>query len=283
MPVTNWNITTIDGKQFLVVDVAKFRIPLDWDPDSNMFFAVCSPDGGLGNIPALVRGDDGATPVIDTAIDFTALAATDATADYASFTQTSPNVYKLALGVHKGAKGDTGAIILTPSDYGTPISKYILRIKSDLTGFELVAQRVGDSYWPATIANTPSGNSAYTLCSVPVPAQPFDWRPHVEGQCIITGTNTDVSVDLIARLNVEASGNIVGRAFNSPELSATSHVHPTQVLSSGPPAGSADTYNKVLAGNAATIYFRAERQTGGETFTTSNATTRFGVEVRPIL
>lgn len=283
MTVTNWNTTIIDGKQFLVVDVAKFRIPLDWDPDSNMFFAVCAPDGGLGSFPALVKGDNGDTPDIDTAIDFVALEPGDATPDYAAFTETSANVYKMALGLHKGLKGDDGDTIIDVDDYGTPVSKYMLRIKSDLSGFEIAAQRVGDSFWPATIANTPSGNSAYTLCSVAIPAQPFDWRPHIEGQCIITGTGTDVAVDLIARLNVEASGNIVARAFNSPELSAVSHIHPTQVLSSGPPAGSADAYNKVLAGNAATIYFRAERQSGGETFTTSNATTRFGVEVRPIL
>jgi hypothetical protein len=45
MPVTNWNTTTIDGKQYLVIDMAKLRVPLDWDPSSNVFLAVAAPDG----------------------------------------------------------------------------------------------------------------------------------------------------------------------------------------------------------------------------------------------
>ena len=114
--MTTWNQTYIDGKPYLVIDVAKFRIPLDWDPSSNMFMAVAAPDGGLGNFPALVRGDDGATPDIDTVINFSALAWNDPTPDYASWTEVSANLYRLNLGLHTGEPGDSGEYNLIDAD-----------------------------------------------------------------------------------------------------------------------------------------------------------------------
>lgn len=53
MATTNWNVTTIDGQEYLVMDSAEFRIPLDFDPSSNMFVAVAASPGGLGNFPTL--------------------------------------------------------------------------------------------------------------------------------------------------------------------------------------------------------------------------------------
>lgn len=277
MPVTTWNQTTINGKNYLVIEVAQFRIPLDWAPDSNMFIAVAAPNGGVGNFPALHKGDPGDPAALDSVINFTALAASDSTPDSASFTELSPGLWQLNLALHKGADGADGSTTLNPSSFGTPVFKKILRVDSALTGFEYQTQLVGERYIPATIASTPSGNSAYTLCSVGVPALDFDWRPEVSGWCVVTGTAADVQVDLIARLNSETAGNEVGRA------SQPSGQYPaTHVLSSGPPAGSADTYDKVLAGNSATIYLRAERQSGGSTFTTSSSTTRFKVRVQPV-
>lgn len=275
MPVLNWNQTIIDGKNYLVIDVAKFRIPLDFDPSSNMFIAVAAPDGGLGNFPALVKGDQGDSIDLDTSVNFAALAWDDATPDYASLTETSPGIFRLNLGLHKGAPGDDNVVVLDPADYGTPVAKRLLEVKTDLSGFQYVAPKVGDRFFPASIAAVPSGNAAYTVASVSVPAQLFDWRPHVEGQLIVAGTGTDVRTDLIARLDNASSGNIVGRCF-----AAASSERLT--LSSGPPAGSADTYDKVLQGDTAVIYFRTERQSGGDTYTTSATTSRFCVEVRPI-
>jgi hypothetical protein len=77
--VTNWNVTTIDGQQFLVIDVAKIRVPLDWDPSSNVFIAVAAPTGGVLNYPVLAKGDPGVTPDIDTVINYTALSWDDPT------------------------------------------------------------------------------------------------------------------------------------------------------------------------------------------------------------
>jgi hypothetical protein len=179
--------------------------------------------------------------------------------------------------LHKGEPGADGTTSISLSSItGTATYKKLIQVNSAATGFEYTAQKVGDSYYPASIASTPSGNPAYTLCSIGVAAQAFDWRPQVAGYTIITGTGTNVTVDLIARLNDAAAGNIVGRC---PGVTSTERL----ILSeAGAPPGSADSYDKVAAGAAVTIYLRAERQTGTDTFTTSNTTTRFKVKVNPV-
>lgn len=274
-------MTTIDGVQYLVIDVAQFRIPLDWDPSSNMFIAVAAPTGGLGSFPALVKGDPGDRPTFDT-INFTALEADDPTANSATWTETSPGVWKLNLVLHKGPQGIPGDTILTPSDFGTPLAGKIPVVNAALTNFELQFQKVGDRFVPATIANAPSGNALFTLCSVSIPAQDFDWRPEVSAQCVITPTATDVRVDLVARLNDAASGNIVGRGFGIVPISFFSIYPVSTVLSSGAPPAASATYDRVLAGATSVIYLRAERVAGTGTFTTTSDTTWFNVRVRPI-
>lgn len=278
MPTTTWNTTTIDGVEYLVIDTAKFRIPLDWDPNSNMFIAVASPVGGLGSFPALVKGDTGDQPTLDN-VNFTVLEADDPTVDSASWTETSPGVYDLDLVLHKGPQGDPGDTTVTPSDFGTPVVKYIPVVNDDLSTFSLAPQRVGDRFGPASAVNTPSGNPTYTLATVSIPAQPFDWRPHVEGQCVVTTTGSDIDVNLVARLNDATSGNIVGRGFSVQPWGIYTRV--ISLAPGPPPAASAD-YDKVLAGYAATIYFRAERQSGTSTFTTTSAKTHFNVWVCPV-
>jgi len=287
--VATWNETTIDGIDYWVIDTAKFRIPKNWDPTSQMFIAVGVPDGGVGFFQAVAEGQPGTTPNIDGAINFTPLAPTDPTADFASFTETAPNLYRLNLGLHTGQKGDDGDTIIDVNDYGTPVFDRMLRVKADLSGFELVARKVGDRYYPGSINNAPSGNPGYTLCSVSIPAQNFDWRPHVEGFTIFTGTGSNLVVDLVARLQVggvsaETSGNIVAQCPGVGELSASTHIHPTHVLADvgGPLASINDTFDKVPAGSTAVIYLRGERRSGLETFTTSNATTGCKVRVCPI-
>lgn len=285
MPVTNWNVTTIDGKPFLVIDVAKFRIPLGWDPSSNMFIAVAAPDGGLGNFPALVKGDDGNSDTIDDDIDLTVLDFDDPTPEFASFSTIAPGIKKLSIGLRRGQKGDDGGNVLNPTDYGTPIAGRLLRVKADLSGFEYFADKVGDRYVPASIANAPSGNASYTLCQIPVSAQPFDWRPEIEGQTIFTGTGADVGVNLVARLqttgtvNGETAGPIIGKGFGPIGINAAQIA---TVFSSCPPPNSSSTYDKVLAGNTAIIWVRGERRTGANTFTTDDDTTIAKVKVAPI-
>jgi hypothetical protein len=282
VPVINWNTTIIDGREWLVVDLAKFRIPLEFDPESNMFLAIAVPDGGIGNFPALVQGDSGSTPQLDTVIDFTALAHDDPTPAYASLTETSPDIYQLNIGLHEGEPGENGDTVLDPADFSDVLPGKMIVVNALSDGFELQSPKIGDSYWPTSIANTPSGNSAYTLCTVGIPAQGFDWRPSVSGWCVMNGTGADVAVDLIARLDNASSGNIVGMAYGYAPATTTPWLMPMHTLVDGPPTNSADGYNKVLAGDAATIYLRAERRTGTETFTTSGTTTRFKVKVDPV-
>lgn len=283
--LVTWNTTVIDGRQFLVIDLAKFMVPLDWDPSSNMFLAVGVPDGGFGNLPVLLSGSNGLPPDLDTVIDFTPLADGDPTADFAFWVETAPNVYKLHLGLHTGQRGLDGNTILDPNDFADPLPGYFPAVNPGINGFDLVPQKVGDCYWPSTFSATPSGNSAWTLCPVPIPAQPFDWRPEVEGFCVVTPLGSNVRVDLIARLqiggtNVEATGNEVGRARGVPGLNP-----PTHVLSSGPPPDSNDAYNRVPAGSTAIVYYRAERQAGGSDFFTTPSTypdINFKVRVCPV-
>lgn len=289
IPTTTWNVTTIDGVEYLVIEVVQFRIPLDWDPSSNMFIAAAAPVGGLGAFPALVQGDTGPPPTLDT-INFTALEDNDPTPDSASWLETSPGVWQLTLLLHKGIKGDDGDTILDVDDFGTPLAKKILIVNSTVDGFEYQTQKVGDRYVPAAVASAPSGNPNYTLCSVSIPAQDFDWRPDISGQCIITPTAANVRVDLVARLDAglggtpELSGNIVGRSFGlagSGGFGAATTPR-SQVMSAGPPAAASSTYDKVAANTAAVVYMRAERVAGTGTFTTSSDTTYFNVRVRPI-
>lgn len=281
MPVISWNTTNIDGIDYLVVDLAKFRIPLEWDPDSQMFLGIAVPDGGIGNFPALVKGDDGDTPTFDTVVNFTPLAWDDPTPAYASLSEPTPNFYEINLGLHEGTPGAAGTPVLDPDDFVDVGPGKMIVVNATSDGFVLESPKVGDSYWPASILNTPSGNAAYTLCSVGIAAQDFAWKPQVSGWCEITGTGTDVAVDLLARLNNPTAGNIVGMAYGGL-TPASPFVMPVHTLVDGPPTASAAGYNVVNAGVAATIYLRAERRSGTETFTTSATTTRFQVRVCPI-
>ena len=287
MPTTTWNTTTINGKEYLVIDTAKFRIPLDWDPSSNMFFAVAAPDGGLGSFPALVKGDKGDAPTISGVI-LTSMNWDDPTPASATFTSTGPGVYTLNLALHEGEPGADGTATLDPTAFGTPVSKKLLVVNPAANGFIYQTQKVGDRYYPTTINSVPSGNAAYTLCAVGVPAQDFDWRARCFGSVQVTGTGANVSVDLVARLNVEASGNVIARAFDTPgnALILTNFTHPPHVLipavtTTDTTAGGAN-YDKVNTGAPATIFMRTERQSGTDSYTTSGTRTTFSVEVHPI-
>src|ERR1700747_2498658 len=151
MPVTTWNIATIDGVDYLVISVAQFRVPLEWDPSSNMFIAVAAPSGGLGNFPALVKGDPGDAAQIDSVINFTALDYSDSTPDSASFTTLSPGLYQLNLALHKGSPGSSGTTtIMSATDLvGTPTAGNIVVVNSSANGFVYATPKVGDLYRPA--------------------------------------------------------------------------------------------------------------------------------------
>lgn len=271
----SWPIDS-SGRFYLFEGI--IRIPID--PSTGVAQILLTPKGGmLVGVPPIADGDDGATPTISEEILLTALDWDDENPDEASWTEISSNTYQLSLSLHKGAPGDAVAgDILDASDLtGTPTAKYVLAINSGANGVEIVPNKVGDRYFPASINSISSGNANATLCSVSIGPLPFDWRPIASGYCVITGTGADVQVDVLARLDNASTGNIVGRGTQRAGQYPATHI-----LQEGVPAGSAADYDKVLAGATKTIYFRTERQSGADTYTTSSTTTWFRVAVLPI-
>ena len=261
------------------------RISKQFDPTTKSAILLLGPEGGVAEIPALVKGDVGQPATLSETISFTALEWDDPTADSASFTTLDPGssttspVYRLNLSLHKGEPGADGTpSILGASDLtGTATDGYIVAKTAGASTASWVPQKVGGQYWPTTISNT-SGTDGQnrTLAAVAIPAQPFDYRLRVHGQCIISGT-ANTRVDLVARLDSDTSGDIVGRGFG---ISGATTDRLTLV--SGVLPGSAVTVGDVLAGAAATVYLRAEQQASTtDPYTTSGATTSFLVEVVP--
>lgn len=283
MPVEPYPTVTIGGTEYWEVDV-KARVAKESDPNSRVFFFFATPAGGAANLGPLVKGDPGKHTEFQTAVDFTSLAYGDPTPASASIVEVTPGgdtvsqVVKLALALHEGPPGEPGDTVLDPEDYSeTPVYGQQLAVNSATDAFELITPKVGEFYWPAVVNNTPSGNANYTLGSVSTPAFGFDCRIIPFGYTIITGTGANVAVDFIARLNGETAGNIIGRC---PGLAgATDRL----TMVPGPVAGADNGINRVLAGNTSTTYFRVERQSGSDTYTTSATTTRFGVMMLPIL
>lgn len=280
--MANW---TTNDEQYYIWQ-GEVRIPRTFDPTSKAAVIMLGPPGGVAQIPALVKGDPGKVALIDPTIALTALEYDDPTADSAEWTtivagsdEVSP-VYRLNLSLHKGAPGTAVApVILDASDLsGTATDGYILAKTVGSETVQFVAQRVGDQYWPASISNT-SGTDGQnrTLASITIPAQPFNYRLRVFGQCMISGT-ANTRVDVLARLNNATSGDVIARSYG--QAGATP---PPNILVSGVPAGSASTVGRVLAGATAVVYLRAEQQASTtDAYTTSASTTSFMVEVAPV-
>lgn len=275
----SWPITA-DGQYYLFE--GQVLIPVN--PSTGVAQLILRPVGGmLIGVPPIEKGDPGLPPAIDTTVNFTELAYNDATAATATFTEitppteTTPGLYRLNMAVHEGTPGEDGAALITPSDYGSPVYKRLLSVDAAGTGFELVAPKVGDSHSPASLNNTASGNPNNTLGVISVPANtyPFDWRPRVYAYTVVTGEAPDVRVDLVARLNSEAGGNIIGRCSGIAQTERLT-------LLPGKEPGKPDSWDRVAANAAASIYLRTERQNGSVTYTTSASTTWFSMEVQPI-
>lgn len=286
MPVEVWPIVTVGGKDYYQVE-GLTRIEVD--PQGNVYYLIKTPDGGVGAVGPLVKGDPGKHTKFQTGPqDLTVLAYNDpAPASYEVIevtpgSDTVSQVVKIATALHEGPPGPQGDTVLNPADFTDPLPGKGIVVNPANNGFVLQTPKVGDRHFPATIANIASGNATATLAQVSIPAQGFDWRPQVHASCEITGTGLDVKVDLIARLgttgisNPETAGNVVGRGLGSAGLNST------PVMIPGPESGAAADVDKVLASNTAVIYLRAERQTGADYFTTLGSRTRFWVKVDPI-
>ncbi|MDV7194601.1 hypothetical protein [Mycolicibacterium fortuitum] len=254
-------------------------IPVD---GTGTAIVMLKEDGGItSGVTAVAQGDPGVHAEIDTTINFVALEPGDATPDSASFTTLvppttdTPGVWRLNLALHKGAPGDPGDTVLDPGDFGTAVAGQILQVKSDLSAFELVAQRIPEVFYPGVVNNVASGNANFTMAQINIPARPYARRVQGVGHAVVTGEAADVRVDLIARLNGETGGNIVGRC---PGIAQTERLQ----LSPGRGAGLADAYDQIAPGAAAVLYIRTERQAGTSTYTASASVAQFEALVLPL-
>lgn len=277
----SWPLTP-DGQRYQFEGI----IELPVSPDTGAAMILLRPVGGIGvGIPAIAQGSPGKHATISTAINFTALEPGDATADSASWTQitpptdSTPGEWKLNLALHKGPQGEDGASVWDPTDLSeTPVAGQIPAVNSLGTGFELVAQRIPEVFYPGTVNNTASGNANSTLAQISIPARPYARRVRAGGFTVVTGEAADVRVNLLARLNGESGGNIVGRCIG---IAQTERLP----MDPGKPneAGTAsDSYNQIAANASATVYIRCERQTGTSTYTTSASSSQFWAEVLPL-
>lgn len=263
------------------------QILMPVSPETGAPVLYLRPNGGIGQaIPAVAQGDPGLPPNLDNAINYTELAYNDPTAASASFTTvtppsgSTPGTYRLNLSVHAGSPGTNGTTTLTVAAIsGTASSKRIPQVNSAGNGFEYTSQKVGGRHQPASLNNTASGNANSTLGVVSIAAGTYDhdYRVSVEAMTIVTATGPNCSVDLVARLNGETAGNDIGRCFG------VGGTKDRLMIVGGFAAGNADGWDRVAAGQGCTVHLRTEQQSGSDSYTTSATTTRFRVNIRPIL
>lgn len=267
--------TTTDGQYY------KFEgeILLPVDPARGAANLILRPQGGIGvGIPPIEDGAPGAAAVFqEGAVAFTELDYDDPTEAGLTVVEVSPGVYALSGQLHAGAPGADGTTAIdADSVSGTKVAGKLIKLNSGLDGFDYAYEAAPTWHPAATLNNTSSGNATSTLGVVSVSGRNRDWRPLVVAQTIVTQDGgSDVIVDLLARLNGESAGNVVAKCHG---IGGTERL----TICSTPAAGVADTYNKVNAGDSATIHLRAEKRSGTNSFTTSNSTTLFGVWAIPI-
>lgn len=283
MPMNAPIITDEAGKTWYQWDFrAKWAYP--FDPDSPVFLLAAPPAGaGLANYPFLVKGDAGMHALISSEIDFIELEHDDVTPAGAEFVELVPGtedtsqLSKLVLRLHKGAPGDDGTATLDPDAYGTPVAGRILVVNGTADGFVYAPQKVGRRYWPTTVTEAGAGTTAgHTLATVAIAANTyaFDYQINVAGSAVVTGSGADVKVDLVARLN-STTGPVIGRCYG------IGGVTDRLQLVNGPDTNASAASVTVAANAAATVYLRAEKQAGADTYSTGASPSRFWVEVAP--
>lgn len=286
---------TVDGND--IVFTGTLRLVNGFNPDSGVAYLILTPDGGTGTLPFLAEGQPGLPPVFDSMTLIEVDPADPLPTPNPVVTVVDPGGaglaahYTLTFYLHKGATGLQGANeistavdLATSPVLGSTTNAYILVYDATNQVWVPTSQKVGDSYVPTKIDPTAFNTaSPRTLTSVTVPPMPFDWRPKCFGQVIITGSS-DTRVDLYARINDAASGDQVG--YSKGVAGATP---PPNILIPAAPAGSAvggtGTYGRVLAGQEAVIYLRAEQKAASNSsWSTSGAPdSTFWVDVSPLL
>lgn len=275
-------VVIIDGKEWLEVDLAKFRMPLDWNPDSGYYLLIAPPAGGIGGFAALAKGDPGFSPTIqlESVSELPSDHPTPGTGSMrliSEATDVAGPIYGLSLAIRRGAAGLPGAAIVSPTDYGTPVVGQMLVVKNGGTEFELVQPKFGGRHIPAAVEAVPGGttSSPFTTAVVEVPPNLYmrDYYVQPHGTCQISSIGL-VRVDLVARFGA-VDGPIIGICHG---MSGTKD---RLIITPGPEAGSADSVGRVAAGQGALIFFNTERQAGINSYSAGEDYMRYSVEVFP--
>lgn len=287
-------VVTIDNEEFYQWKVV-LRIPKNWTPESGVFIAV-APPGGIANFPAAIQGDRGFTPTFRN-VNLVPLAwddPTDASAVWTLITPGTPTtapVFDLVITLHEGEPGADGVMALLGAsdldDGGAPTAGYIFRVNPAGDGVELVAEKVGNTYWPTTVTVLSNATGANAVAAVTIPPQLNKWRPHVNGQDIVSYDAADVQVDLVARLGGTGTGTgatdgqVIARGLGLPGSVALMQV---LAFAAAPPVNSTAGFGEVAAGGSGTtIYIRIEQVgSGTATFDTVSGRALFSVDATPV-
>jgi hypothetical protein len=293
---TEPEVVSVDGEEFYQWKVV-LRVPKNWTPESGVFIAV-APPGGIANFPAAIQGARGFTPTFRN-VDLVELAYNDPTPAGATWTlitpgtETSAPVFDLELTVHAGQPGATPDVNLLAADdlEGTATDGYIFQVKSlggdpETFSVEMVAQKVGNTYWPTTVSTLSDVSGANALAQVTIPTQPWPYRLRVAGQQIVSYDGTDVQVDLVARLGGTGTGtgatdgNVIARGQGLPGSVATMQ---NLIFSAAYPVASSAGFGEVSDGASRVVYIRAEQIGSGiDTYDTVSGKGLFNVEVQPL-
>lgn len=240
-----------------------------------------TPDVGVSNLPALVTGPAGPPPTLRnvTVNQVDAGVALPAS----SFTSTgTAGQYDLVLYVNKGATGATGTTTISAAAdvQGSPTSGYTLAYSNALAKWVVSPALAGDIYSATTYSTVSASVAAQaTLATITVPAQPFDWRPDVEGYATATG-GASSKVELGCYLNDAYTGNQVGYG---PGVTGNASICTLQ-RAFGAAIGTG-SYGKILAGTQATLYLVAKQVntlSSGETWSVQGSSVNFSAKVNPV-
>ena len=269
MAQETWTRVTFGGKEYWQVESLAL---VEVDPQGQTLFFVGTPQGGVGVLGPLVKGDAGPHSEFQEAVDFTPLAHDDPTppsvkvVEVTPASESQPQIVKLQLALHEGEPGQDGTTSIDMGSLGgTVAAGRPLVVNAGADGIDAAAPWVGGMHWPASLSNAPGGTTATLVVgTITVAAGTYlrDWRPLINAGCHVAGSSSDLRVDLVARLGA-ANGPVVGRATGQ------AGDRDRLILVSGPDAGAADGTNRIPAGEAATIYLVLEKQSGSATYSSS--------------
>lgn len=288
-------VVTVDGEDFYQWKVV-LRIPKNWTPESGVFIAV-APPGGIANFPAAIQGKAGLPPTFRNKA-VVPLAWDDQTEAGVEFTLITPAtetvgpIYDVTFTLHEGEPGADGVMALlgasdlNPDDVELPTAGYIFQVNAAGDGVDLVAQKVGNTYWPTSVDTLSDATGANALTAVVVPSQLWPYRLSVQGQQIVSLDGPDVQVDLIARLggtgtgDGQTDGHVIARGQGLP---GSALLMQNLAFTPSPPVNSTAGFGEVSDGASRTVWIRVEQQgSGTDTFDTVSGRGLFSVTVDPL-